>query len=116
QPNVLLRAPRLTVGFDAWKSMRSGHLEAGLITLIAPDIDVEHFMSRAAHASAVAASSGARARFLQRWRDGRIDIQGGALRLPAPTENSDGLTIQIRRAAIRRAGEEWNFFALVYLP
>ena len=47
QANVLLRAPQLTVGFDAWRSMRSGHLEAGLITLIAPDIDVEHFMSRA---------------------------------------------------------------------
>ena len=138
QANVLLRAPQLTVGFDAWRSMRSGHLEAGLITLIAPDIDVEHFMSRAisreaqtggaraggspeasagaARSSTETAAHNARARLLQHWRDGRIDIQGGTLRLPGPTATSDALTIQIRRAAIRRAAAEWNFFALVYLP
>jgi uncharacterized protein YhdP len=134
QPNVLLRAPQLTVGFDAWKSMRSGHLEAGLITLVAPDIDVEHFMSRAASRGAVAtrgagalstdgaaapageSAGSARARLLQQWRDGRIDIQGGTLHLPGPTASSDALTLQIRRAAIRRAAEEWNVFALVYLP
>src|SRR3982074_2310633 len=36
---VLLRAPELVVGFDAWRTLRSGHPEAGRIELIAPEID-----------------------------------------------------------------------------
>src|ERR1700704_1055988 len=37
--NALLRAPELVVGFDAWRTLRSGQPEAGRITLVAPDID-----------------------------------------------------------------------------
>src|SRR3982074_1066731 len=36
---ALLRAPELVVGFDAWRTLRSGHPEAGRIELIAPEID-----------------------------------------------------------------------------
>src|SRR5882724_5548403 len=36
---ALLRAPELVVGFDAWRTIRSGHPEAGRIELIAPEID-----------------------------------------------------------------------------
>src|SRR6185312_3798731 len=80
--NVLLRAPELTVGFDAWRSMRSGQLEAGRITLIAPDIDLERV--RRAGGASTGAEAG-KAGLLQRWRDGRIDVEGGTLRLPDPT-------------------------------
>src|SRR5215510_929214 len=31
--NVLLRAPQLIVGFDAWRTMQTGQLAAGRITL-----------------------------------------------------------------------------------
>src|SRR5437588_3263906 len=36
---ALLRAPELVVGFDAWRTISSGHPEAGRIELIAPEID-----------------------------------------------------------------------------
>jgi uncharacterized protein YhdP len=132
--NVLLRAPELTVGFDAWRSMRSGQLEAGRITLIAPDIDFERFGPRARTGEprgAVASAHGAqpgqltdaaasaptdRVKLLQRWRDGRIDVEGGSLRLPDPNGSSTPFVLQIRRAAVRRAADEWNLFALVFLP
>jgi uncharacterized protein YhdP len=142
RPHVLLRAPEVTVGFDAWRSMRSGHLEAGRISLVAPDIDLQKVGSEtatnraaagspvnsAAHGTrtvsrgaAVAATSPMtpaveRARLLQRWRDGRIDIEGGTLRLPDPSGSPDPLLLQIRRASVRRAGNEWNVFGLVLLP
>src|SRR6185437_16109917 len=53
---------------------------------------------------------------LQRWRDGRIDIEGGSLRLPDPGGSAEPLILQIRRASVRRAGDEWNVFGLVFLP
>ena len=36
----LLRAPELTVGFDAWRTVQTGQLRAGRVTLIAPEIDL----------------------------------------------------------------------------
>src|SRR5579871_6221815 len=75
---VLLRAPQLVVGFDAWRSVRTGHPELGRIALIAPEIDL--------HASAApqrrtvpdaARAAGSAPQVLQRWRGGRIDIEGG---------------------------------------
>jgi uncharacterized protein YhdP len=128
--HVLLRAPELTVGFDAWKSMRAGHLEAGRISLVAPDIDLQRVgpesqgTSRAGsvpeRGSAGAGSSHtpalARVHLLERWRDGRIDVEGGTLRLPDPTGSAEPFLLQIRRASVRRSGDEWNLFALVFLP
>jgi len=144
--HVLLTAPEVTIGFDAWRTMRSGHLEAGRISLVAPDIDLQRVGSEMATPRATAASPGApihsggratpsgragygasaapsrttpaleRAHLLQRWRDGRIDIEGGTLRLPDPAGAPDPLLLQIRRASVRRAGDEWNVFALVFLP
>ena len=126
--NVLLRAPELTVGFDAWRTMRSGHLEAGRIALVAPDIDLQRVGSEAsgrATAAAAARSRGGaahdtpakeRARLLERWRDGRIDIEGGSLRLPDPNGSPEPFVLQIRHASVRRAGDEWNLFALLFLP
>ena len=121
--NVLLRAPELTVGFDAWRTMRSGHLEAGRIALVAPDIDLQLVGSetpaRAPVRLGVARDptpARERARLLERWRDGRIDIEGGTLRLPDPAGSPDPFLLQIRHASVRRAGDAWNLFALVFLP
>ena len=126
--NVLLRAPQLVVGFDAWRTMQTGQLAAGRITLIAPDIDLERFTqtespatvpgpraripSRAAADTALAS----RARILERWRGGRIELQGGTLKLPDPNGSANPITVQVRRASLRRTDEEWNGYGLVYLP
>src|SRR4051794_24813242 len=97
---ALLRAPELVVGFDAWRTLRSGHPEAGRIELIAPEIDFSGANGSArrgvgiaasatgASVSATGASAGdssalGRVAVLQRWRGGRIEIEGGTLRLPA---------------------------------
>src|SRR5215471_11661702 len=43
---ALLRAPELVVGFDAWRTLRSGHPEAGRIELVAPEIDLSSTRER----------------------------------------------------------------------
>src|SRR6185436_8070038 len=104
--------------------VRTGNLSPGRITLVAPDIDLEKVTRRsdlAAKGSAPASTANAsttalRAQVLQRWRDGRVDLQGGTLRLPGPTPTSGPLTLHIRRASLRRSDDEWNGFGLVFLP
>src|SRR5579872_230653 len=61
EPNVLVRAAGLTVGVDAWRTLQSGQLEAGRITLVAPDIDIARLdlPSRAARGAPPDASPGA---------------------------------------------------------
>ena len=121
--NVLLRAPQLVVGFDAWRTMQTGQLAAGRITLIAPDIDLERLAhgERPAPASiperaAANASLASRMRVLERWRGGRIDLQGGTLRLPDPNGSASPIIVQVRRASLRHSDQEWSGFGLVYLP
>jgi len=121
--NVLLRAPQLIVGINAWRTLQSGQLSAGRITLIAPDIDLERLSRPAtspsepggAAASGQASATG-RLRMLERWRGGVIDLQGGTLRLPDPGGSDNVLTLPIRRAALRRSGNDWSGHALVFLP
>ncbi|MDB6089500.1 MAG: hypothetical protein JWN85_2284 [Gammaproteobacteria bacterium] len=117
---VLLRAPELVVGFDAWRTLRSGQLEAGRITLVAPDIDFERVGSAPGAARLSAGShdgaSAERARILERWQGGRVDIEGGTLRLPDPGGSANPLTLQIRRASLRRSTSEWSGYGLVFLP
>jgi len=117
RPNRLLRAPELVIGFDAWRTLRSGQPEAGRITLVAPDIDF------ATEAQDVSLPPRARdvppldpVRTLLRWRGGRIDIEGGTLRLPGRVGSVSDFTIQVRRASLRRSDDEWSVFALVFLP
>src|SRR5258708_6408345 len=50
---ALLRAPELIVGFDAWRTLRSGHPEAGRIELIAPEIDFSGSRRRSVGVAAV---------------------------------------------------------------
>jgi len=115
---ALLRAPQLIVGLDAWRMVRSGQLQAGRITLVNPDIDLG---AGADLAGAPATGPGreplltAGARLLSRWRDGRIDIQGGTLRWPL-TGAPLPLTLTVRHAQLRRLASAWSADALVLLP
>ena len=87
--NVLLRAPELIVAFDAWSTVQSGRLQAGRITLIAPEIDLPRYLPAAAERTAApAAAPGAgTAAILERWRGGRIDFEGGTVHLPDPNDS-----------------------------
>lgn len=122
--NVLLRAPQLIVGINAWQTMRTGRLVSGRITLIAPDIDLEKLGRRPPEGTPanipVPATASARdenrTRVLERWKGGVIDLQGGTLKVPDPAGAASSLTLQIRRAALKRAGNEWSGHALVFLP
>ncbi len=115
---ALLRAPQLIVGLDAWRMVRSGRLEAGRITLVDPDIDLG---AGADLAGVRAGGAGhepvlsAGARLLSRWRDGRIDLQGGTLRWPL-TGAPLPLTLNVRHAQLRRQASSWSADALVLLP
>src|SRR5690606_36419121 len=111
--------PQLIVGFDAWRSLQTGKLEAGRITLVAPDIDLARLASsRGASGGQQGQAAGERprAKILQRWRGGRIELQGGTVRLPDPSGSANPLSVQIRRATIRRSEDRWNAFGLVFLP
>ncbi|HEY6924856.1 MAG TPA: AsmA-like C-terminal region-containing protein [Steroidobacteraceae bacterium] len=115
---VLLRAPELVVGFDIWQSVRSGQLEAGRITLVAADID---FGRPALGAGAPHTPSGISRRpealqVLERWQGGRVDLEGGTLRVPDPSGAPSPLVLQIRRASLRRSTSEWSGYGLVFLP
>jgi uncharacterized protein YhdP len=119
--SVVVRAPQLTVGFDAWRTVRTGHLSPGRITLVAPDIDLERFTRgrQSAETSGTASAAAApaqRVQVLEQWRGGRIDLQGGTLKLPGPSAASGPVTLHIRRASLRRSDDEWNGFGLVFLP
>jgi uncharacterized protein YhdP len=116
---VLLRAPELVVGFDAWRTLRSGQPEAGRIELLSPDIDLAGAQGAAARpGSGVSQESSGLSRLaiLRRWRGGRVDIEGGTLRLPDPGGGANSFTLQIRRASLRRSDNEWSVFGLVFLP
>lgn len=118
--NVLLRAPELTVGFDLWQTLRTGQLEAGRIALMAADIDLIGARSRppkpvpGSHAASVPMAD--TVRILKGWRGGRLDLDGGTLRLPDPGGSGSPLTLQIRRASLRHVASEWSGYGLVFLP
>jgi uncharacterized protein YhdP len=114
---VWLRAPRLSVGLDAWRMARSGRLEAGRIVLESPDIDLaggaRGGARMPAHAPADVQSAGAR--ILTRWRGGEINISGGTLRTPLPG-GTEPVTFGIRHAQLRHLAADWSAEAQVALP
>jgi uncharacterized protein YhdP len=116
--NVLVRAPQLIVGFDAWRSVQSGQLQAGRITFVAPDINLERRQQEGtAHGRQTRDSAMEnRTRLLQRWRGGRIELEGGTLRLPDPRGSAAPLALQLRRASLRRSADQWSASALIFLP
>ena len=138
---VLLRAPELVVGFDVWQTLRSGQLEAARITLVAADIDLSRNVARAPSgtlaagrargeggaSSADSAPTADGVRLLEGWQGGRVDLEGGTLRLADPGGSPNPLVLQIRRASLRRAAltgpaapspatSEWSGYGLVFLP
>jgi uncharacterized protein YhdP len=120
EPNArspLLRAPRLIVGLDAWRTLRSGHLEARRITLEAPSIDLAGEGLPPSRTAARSAADQRRpdARSLERWSDGEIHLSGGTLRIVLPGR-TDADTFGISRAELRRVGAEWNAEAQLVLP
>jgi hypothetical protein len=56
--NALLRAPELSVAFDAWRTVQSGRLQAGRITLVAPDIELPRYPAAANRAARRACAAG----------------------------------------------------------
>ena len=134
---VLLRAPQLVVGFDLWQTLRSGQLAAARITLVAADINLERTAPGVGHApvgigrrTPGAAPVGEGVRILEGWQGGRVDLEGGTLRLPDPAGSTRPLVLQIRRASLRRSVAaaapgntsaatqvpEWSGYGLVFLP
>ena len=114
----LLRTAQLVVGLDAWRSVRSGHLEAGRITLVSPDIDLDAPGAPSAPATAGAGhtqllSEGRRV--LARWRGGRVDIEGGTVRLSV-ANGAQPVSVALRRAGLRRLGSDWSGDAQLLLP
>jgi uncharacterized protein YhdP len=117
--HVLLRAPELIVEFDAWRTVQSGHLQAGRISLVAPDIDLPRYAPSAQGSGAsvsAATPAASTATILERWRGGRIDLEGGTLRLVDPNDSAQRWAVSIRRASLYRARDEWRAQAFVLLP
>jgi len=115
---MLLRAPRLIVSLDAWRMVRSGHLEARRITLEDPSIDLAgemHAGQGAARRTSLQARGDAGASILARWRGGQIDISGGTLRTVLPG-STDAVTLGISHAELQRLDANWSAEAQVLLP
>ncbi|HYX73615.1 MAG TPA: DUF3971 domain-containing protein [Steroidobacteraceae bacterium] len=115
---MLLRAPRLIVSLDAWRMVRSGHLEARRITLEDPSIDLageSQAGQGAARRSSLEARGDAGASILARWRGGQINISGGTLRTVLPG-GTDAVTLGISHAELQRLDANWSAEAQVLLP
>src|SRR5262249_12961382 len=80
---ALLRAPELVVGFDAWRTLRSGHPEAGRIELVAPEIDLSSARERRGVGAGLGGGWGGAWRRRAWWcggvgRGGRLSASGWA--------------------------------------
>jgi uncharacterized protein YhdP len=110
---ALLTAPRLVLGVDLWRMVRSGELAISRVTLVEPSIDLTQRPAAApAHRSGGAAPASP-TRLLARWRGTRIDVEGGTLRAEVAGAPLDA---GIRRIQLRRAGVAWSAEALLTLP
>lgn len=109
---VLLRASELVVDFDAWHALQSGHLEAGRLTLIAPDIDITRL--RGGLGGASAGSSGTE--LLSRWPNGRLDVEDATVTVPDPARPARTLRFGARRATLERSQSSWSLHAELLLP
>ena len=113
EARALLTAPRLVVGVDLWRVLRSGDLAISRITLVDPNIDLTPGAPVRTERTPIGAAPAEPTRLLSRWRGMRIDVEGGTLRAELA-----GVTLDagIRRIALRRAGAEWAADAQLSLP
>ena len=112
----LLRARTLVIALDAWRIVRSGHLEARQIILEHPLIDLLGDGHRTPPAAAQPMDlRRAGARLLGHWRGGRVTILAGTLRtlLPGSTEP---VTLGLSHAQLQRLESHWSADAEVMLP
>jgi uncharacterized protein YhdP len=114
--SMLLRAGALIVGFDAWRTIATGELQAGRITLVEPDIDVARLQPRAALSPSVPSASPWPLEMLERWPNGRIDVEGGTLSIPDPHTPAHTLVVRLRSATLRRLEQRWQAGIFAYLP
>jgi uncharacterized protein YhdP len=114
--NVLLRAAALIVGFDAWRSIQTGELQAGRITLLEPDIDIARLQPREGLSASTPAVASSRLEMLERWPNGRIDFEGGTLSVPDPQTPAHTLVVRLRSATLRRLEHRWQGSVFAYLP
>jgi len=116
----LLRAGELIAALDAWGSLQSGELKAGRITLVAADIDLSPRLGGARIAASKLAARGSAvhpgAELLTLWPRGRIDVEGGTLRLPDPADAMQAIDIRIGRATLRRTDRRFNAYVQAVLP
>ena len=113
EARALLTAPRLVVGVDLWRMLRSGDLSISRITLVDPNIDLTPGAPARAARSSLKAAPADPPGLLSRWRGTRIDVEGGTLRAELAGVILDA---GIRRIALRRAGAEWTADAQLSLP
>jgi uncharacterized protein YhdP len=123
----VLAAPELIVSFDLWSTVRSGDLTAARITLMSPDIDLTGDTQapaarprpatgpRGRRAAPAAPAASGRLALLSSWQGGRVDVEGGSLRLADPA-GGEALSLPIGSASLRRAGLHWSATGLFFLP
>jgi uncharacterized protein YhdP len=114
--DVLLRAPELIVGFDPWRSVQIGTLQAGRITLVAPDIELPRGGGARTAPDARVARAAGMGKILEAWRGGRIDIEGGTLHVGNAEPRAEPVVLAIRRASLYRSRDQWRMQAYVLLP
>jgi uncharacterized protein YhdP len=114
--HVLLRAPELVVGFDAWRTLQNGSLQAGRITLVAPDIDLPGATGTRVPGNAAAERAAGASAILSGWRGGRIDVEGGMLHITTAEPRASPLVFAIRRASLYHSRDQWSAQAFVLLP
>ncbi|HTV49985.1 MAG TPA: hypothetical protein VME21_02290, partial [Steroidobacteraceae bacterium] len=129
---VLLRAAELVVGLDAWSTLQSGQLQAGRITLVAPNLDLAALLPAEREAAMTAASGrvapghgvprafwaegSSGAEWLEHWPSGRIDIEDGTLSLPDPAAPGHDLLLSVRHGTLRHHDHSWSAAASAWLP
>ncbi|HTT02529.1 MAG TPA: AsmA-like C-terminal region-containing protein [Steroidobacteraceae bacterium] len=116
--SVLLRASELIVGLDLWRTLQSGRLQAGRMTLITPDIDAARFTTQR---TATAQRGAPRAAewdpaLLEKWPEGRLDVEGGTLTLPDAQSPTRTARLLLRRATLRHGVGLWSATVQTLLP
>jgi uncharacterized protein YhdP len=116
--SVLLRASELVVGLDLWRTLQSGRLQAGRMRLVAPDIDIARFAPQRAGAAARGMPPAVLwdTALLEKWPEGRIDVEGGTLTLPDIQSPTRTARLLLRRATLRHAAGLWSATAQTLLP